>query len=179
LGESYGGNGGNGIEAFSASTVQLLDDITVAGPGGHAGSGGASYPGSPGQDRIASGGGTIVDLSGTAKHFISPTPVRENTIATLTFRGVSGETVKLLIARTPGFVFDALENGVLLLGAPIRTVNMGVIPASGVLNVQLPIPSIGPVLDASLLQLQARFTDSQGNVVLSGPSTMVILNQAF
>jgi hypothetical protein len=85
----------------------------------------------------------------------------------------------LLIARTPGFAFDPLESGVLLLGDPIRTINVGVIPASGVLHVQLPIPSIGPALESSLLQLQARFTDSQGNSVLGGPSSLVILNQAF
>ena len=177
--DTYGGNGGNGIEAFTASTVQLLDDFTQAGPAGQAGGGGSSYPGSPGHDRVVSGGGTIVDFAGTAKHFISPTPVRENTIATLTFRGVPGETVRLLIARTPGFAFDALESGVLLLGDPIRTVHVGMIPPSGALNVHFPIPSIGPALESSLLQLQARFTDPQGNAVLSGPSTMVILNQAF
>ena len=132
-----------------------------------------------GVDRFISSDSTVADLAGTSKHFVAPSPVRGSTAATLSFTGGPGETVTLLIARTPGFEFDATENGMLLLADPIRAIDLGVVPASGTLDVQFPIPAIGPELESSTPYLQARFTYGQGQSVLGGPSSLIVLNQAF
>ena len=97
----------------------------------------------------------------------------------MSFSWNPGEQVRLLIARTADYQLDLAHEGVNLLGSPTRIVNMGIVPPSGVLTAQVPAPAIGPNTPAINLQLQARFTDPQGNTVLSGPSSMVILNQAY
>jgi hypothetical protein len=177
---TWGGDGGNGLHLEYFSSGVLLDDLLVRGAGGPPGSGPESFDGAPGYARLAQlGENKFTDLPGASRHFISPTPVRENTSAVLTFTGVPGEQVELLISRSAGLRADRNENGVLLLGGPMRIASMGVVPASGTLLVQFPVFALDPGVESTVLYMQARFTDQQGNTVLSGPSSMVILSHLF
>jgi hypothetical protein len=179
LADAYGGDGGDGIRLESGSTAILLDDLLVPGLGGGAGNGPESYAGADGVAYLTDAGSTLTNLPGPSKHFVSPTPVRENTLTTLTFTGAPGEQVQLLISRTAGRYFDPTEEGVLLLGSPIRVVSLGVVPASGTLSAQIPVFTLAPGFESTVLHMQARFTDPQGNMVLSGSSSMVILSHLF
>jgi hypothetical protein len=179
MAEAYGGDGGDGIRLEYGSTAVLFDDVLVRGLGGAPGNGPESYGGADGNAYFTDPGSMLTNLPGPSKHFVSPTPVRENTLATLTFIGMPGERVQLLICRTSGHHFDAMESGVLLLGSPIRVVSMGVVPASSTLLVQFPVLALDPGVESTVLYMQARFMDQQGNTVLSGPSSMVILSHLF
>jgi hypothetical protein len=178
LSYTYGGDGGNGMTLSGGTRAILLDDIFSAGVGGPAGNGDSS-PGQFGHQRVASQGSQFRDLPGTAVRVGSSTPVRENTPTTLSFTGAPGEQAELLISRTSAHHFDAGESGVLLLGSPVRVITVGVVPASGILSVQIPVPGLDPGVEAAVLHMQARFIDPQGNTVLSGPSGMVILSHLF
>jgi len=120
--------------------------------------------------------------SGASKHLIAPTSLPQSTTSTITLSGASGDSVSLLIARQPGFEYDPAStgnSGVLMLAEPIRAIHVGVVPSSGVLTVNLPMITLAPGLDSSLLHLQARFTNIRGDSVLSGPSALVVLSSRF
>jgi hypothetical protein len=179
LAPAYGGDGGDGLRLEYASTAVLLDDVLVAGLGGGAGNGPESNPGDDGYEYVTATGSTLTFSPGRSRHLISSTPVRENTVAPLQFRGAVGEQVQLLISRNADLRADRTENGVLLLGGPIRIASMGVVPASGTLIVQFPVFALDPGIDSTALYMQARFIGQQGHSVLSGPSSMVILSHLF
>ena len=69
--------------------------------------------------------------------------------------------------------------GVLLVQPPLRRLSLGVIPASGVLDVQLPVPDLGAGVDASLVHAQAVFVDAGGQSLLSSPGVLVLLDSSF
>jgi len=113
------------------------------------------------------------------RHLVAESPVREGTTATLALTGEPGELVRLLISRTADRVPSPLHSGVLLLGSPIRLVQLGTVPPGGVLTAQVPVFALGPGLDVVTLHLQSRFTSAQGVTVLSGPAPWVVLDQGF
>jgi hypothetical protein len=179
LAPAYGGDGGDGLRLEYESNAVLLDDVLEPGVAGGAGNGPESDPGDDGYAYVTATGSALTYLPGRSRHLLSSTPVRENTVAPLKFTGAPGEQVQLLISRTAGLRTDRTESGVLLLGSPIRVVSVGVVPASGTLSVQIPVSSLDPGVESTVLYMQAPFTDPQGNTVLSGPSSMVILSHLF
>ncbi len=173
---SAGGHGGAGIEVSAAIATRLLDCTAQGGTGGALDPDECcSDPGFVGAARVGSG---YEDLPGPSRHLSSPTPVRELTTTTIDFTGTPGEQVILILARTTAHLYADAESGVELVGLPMRLIPMGTVPASGVLTKSLSIFGVGSV-PAVRIYLQAFFTDPQFNSVLSGPSTLVVLNQTF
>jgi hypothetical protein len=179
MSDAYGGDGGDGIRLNYGSNAFLLDDALVRGVGGGAGNGPESYGGEDGNALSTDAGSTATYLPGPSRHFVLATPVRGNTPANLILTGVPGEQVQLLMSRKAGHHFDLTEKGVVLLGSRIRTLSIGVVPASGTLSTQIPVPSLDPGFESTVLHMQARFIDAQGNAVLSGPNSMVVLSHLF
>ena len=174
---SYAGAGGAGIRLSGAATAEMLDTFEAGGAGGHAHPTACCSAGElPGPARLGSG---FTDLAGTSRHLVAESPVREGTTATLTLTGEPGELVRLLISRTADRKASPLHSGVLLLGSPIRLVQLGTVPPGGVLTAQVPVFTLGPGLEAITLHLQSRFTSPQGVTVLSGPAPWVVLDQGF
>jgi hypothetical protein len=178
LGESDGGNGGDGMQLSSASTAYLLQDIEQ---GGAAGPANPLYPtslsGSPGHART---GGAFTDLPGTSRRMHSETPVRENTSIQLTFTGTPGEQVALVVANSANHTLELAWNGVLLVtvGQLLLSMPVGTIPQGGTLTVPWDVPDLGG-LSSRVFHLQPVFRDAQGNRTLGNASSMVILSHLF
>jgi hypothetical protein len=176
FGQSWGGDGGNGIELFGASVV-LLDDIEQAGQGGPGGPGNCDNPGDPGLPRAGFG---FTDLSGASKHMTSPTPERENTVAQLTFSGTPGDQVALIVANDADYVLNLSWKGVVLVTTqhPLLTIPIGTIPSGGILPVSTGVLDLGGQ-PAKLLHVQPVFIDAQGHHTLGTPSSTVILSHVY
>jgi len=182
ISQAFGGDGGDGVLLDYGSHAYALGDELVLGLPGGAGNGPDSGSGSPGLSHFAWMHSTFSIVSGTAKHLIAPTSLAQSASPTITLSGAPGDSVSLLIARQPGFEYDPANtgnSGVLMLAEPIRAIHLGIVPASGVLTVNLPMITLAPGLDSTLLHLQARFTNIHGDSVLSGPSALVVLSSRF
>jgi len=177
--ETQAGDGGDGIRMFNSSSALLLDDIEL---GGHAGAhgDGVSFPGLDGQARAANSGSTFTDLAGAAKHFVSPTPVRENTVYSLTFTGTPGDRVALIVANEADYLLKLQWKGVWLvkLGHPLLSLPVGTIPPSGTLTVPWDALDLGG-LPSKLLHSQPVFIDAQGNRTIGNASSVLILSDLY
>jgi hypothetical protein len=182
ISQAFGGDGGDGVLLDYGSHAYALGDELVLGLPGGAGNGPDSGSGSPGLAHFAWLHSTFSLVSGASKHLIAPASLPQSTTSTITLSGAPGDSVSLLIARQPGFEYDPANtgnSGVLMLAEPIRAIHVGIVPASGVLSVDMPMITLAPGLDSTLLELQARFTNFHGDSVLSGPSVLVVLKSNF
>ena len=182
LSMAAGGDGGNGIDLTFSAHAFALDDVLESGLGGGAGNGPDSESGSSGAPHSESFGSVYAVVQGLSRHLMAPTSMIRNTTTAISLSGAPGDSVSLLIARQPGFDYDPAStgnSGVLMLAEPIRAIHVGVLPASGVLSIDLPVITLAPGLDSTLLQLQARFTNIHGDSLLSGPRALVVLGSKF
>ena len=177
---SEGGNGGAGIALTSGGDQAHVLATPAAGGWGGAGILVFCAPVAGPQAPARSGApAQFVDLTGSAHRLSAPVPVHEAAPATLTFTGQPGDHVALLLSRTVGATFVPAQSGVVLVAPPYRTLQLGTVPASGALTVQLPMPDLGAGIDAIRLFAQSSFTDAGGSSVLGSPATLVVLDRAF
>jgi hypothetical protein len=106
----------------------------------------------------------------------APSPVHAGTNAQLVLTGASGEHVTLYVSDATLARYIPGWNGELLVDPqpPHGTsIDLGTIPVSTMLTVQLPITD--PGVPAKTLYLQAVFSNAQGNKLLGTPRSMVVL----
>lgn len=157
--------------------ARFLDDVFEGGAGG-------DHPcGSPGTTAMSApfaSGATTAMLPGTKRLLLSPTPVRDATTTSLTFRGEPGDQVFLLGSRDSAHAWTPALGGVVLVGAPFTLqLDLGVLPASGVLTWPMPIPDAwAPAGGASILHIQPVFVAASGELHLGNPSTLVVIDHA-
>jgi hypothetical protein len=171
-GFANGGGGGNGIVAPADS--HGLDNVFSAGAGGA--SCGQGHSGPPGQN------GTVAELLvGPAQLTQLQNPVRDQSSVPVTFEGAPGSMVFLVVAHRRNHDYQPGLHGVLLAQAPYFAIlEMGTIPASGVLSSTLFVPdSWAPDFSATRFFTQAVFQSSGGAVTLSNPTSLVVLDHVF
>jgi hypothetical protein len=178
-------NGGDGLVVDATAHVDLLDvDAVAPGTAGNPGPGNVSCAqpaGANGTPGTAISGATanVTSINALRRGLSGTATVRELHDATLTFTGTPGDVVLLAWSAQPRHEFFAPFNGVITYGTPLRRLPMGTIPGSGTLTVVLPIAELGPGVQASKRCLQAVFRDVSGQVVLSDPMTLVLLDAAY
>jgi hypothetical protein len=186
--QAYGGVGGDGLMVFYPALAQLLDCTTAGGHGGH--NCGLSQPYAA-NGFATSGNSTPFVFTGTRLTFSAPSPMHELTATPVTFTGQPGEHVYLRMADATGFRPIASSKGVILThsvgasfapphsGAMHQTAyaaDLGVIPASGVLNTTLQFPDVA---SARSYHLQAFSIDSTGHSKLGSFASIVVLDSAY
>jgi hypothetical protein len=179
--ETWGGDGGDGISLDGDSIARLLDDVTTPGFAGPEGEGDGSNGGNNGLARNATPGSLFLDVAGPSKHMLTVTPVRENSVITMTFTGTAGDRVALYFATDADQVWIPTWAGTLLLHVdhPAWAVPVGEIPASGTLQVPWGIADLGG-LPSKLLHMQPVFVSAgPGHRKLGNASSMIILSHLY
>lgn len=184
---SSGGDGGDGIQVESG-LVRVLGTLATGGVGGWGWwqFGMTHFPGTDGAHGLARAGdpADFEDIAGSARELAAGSPVREGDTLDLAFTGIPGDRVTLLVgldARLQSHVPS--WHGPWLVQAPgskaksIRPI--GVIPASGTLNVSLSVFDLGYGVEARTLHLQALFRTSANEIYASNAATPVELDAAL
>jgi len=168
-----GKDGGDGIVHLQ-SLVRLLDTTVVPGTAGVATPGCGLPDGVPG-DAFFGDPGELHPLSGTARSFELASPLDSGASIQMSFAGEPGDAVIVVVGLQPAVgvwhpAFDAVQ----LVAAPILPMSFGVIPATGALDVALPVPPLAPGADFARYPAQALFVTPSAEVFHSGPSTVVL-----
>jgi hypothetical protein len=170
--EGYG-NGGTGLIVDANCSAHLLDNEYE---GGAAGMSAFGVPGSPGVGQMLQGPGLF--FAGSAHPLVaSPAAVREGESLSLSFSGAPGDVAMLMLHVTPNVFVLNNFGGALLLDLPLLLgpLTFGAIPASGTLSASVPIPELGPGIDALPVLLQALVNEAAG-LRLGGAAAIVMLD---
>ena len=113
--------------------------------------------------------GTTLNLPASARGFTIDSPVRENSFATLTATGASGDHVFVFSSLSAGYLEAWPSQGVFLLGAPYQgPVALGSI-GSGPLTVPVLVRDLPAGVEAATIHVQAFFLN--GSELVLGPAT--------
>lgn len=177
-----GGIGGSGLVVNSVSPTMIGSLVACDLSGATGGTGGGSSTcgmmgvhgasGSPFLGHAAS----LSMAAGPRRSFHAPIVVREHENVPFTVIAPPGERVLLLVSLTPDYSLSAAVDGPLLLGLPATRYAMGTTGPSGSLTRYATIRELGPGAVSAVRYLQAALVDAQGNVHLTGPSTLVVLD---
>jgi hypothetical protein len=184
IGPGSGGDGGNAIAVSgAAATARVLDCQLTAGDAGVMGGGtptcGATN-GTLGVTELAIGGASIVDVPGPHRTMHSPMPAHELGVLPLQFESAPGDRVYVFLSTGPRFLDQPQFGGVSLLKTPIfYRAFMGVVPASGKLDVNLGISNLPPGVEAVTWYAQEVVLDALGHRQLGGPATLCVLDSSF
>lgn len=176
---TQGGGGGHGFESVlptSPALFRRLDTIAQGLSGGNS-CGGFMSQGPLG---FATYGGIVSTIAGNARRLEGPALVRDDTLATLTFRGQAGEQVEIAVALNQAVhQFDPAQAGVLHVRNP-RWRAVGDVPASGVLTSALRMPNLSPADPGAVFVVQARFVDpTTGQARLSNVHALVLVDASY
>ena len=137
---SSGGSAGIGLRSEGTSQAQLLDSLTLGGSGASAliclAQTCPATP--PGAARL----GTITDIPLPARKLEVETPVVAGGSYRLTVVGQPGETVFTMYSEHAEATYVPLYFGPQITAHPIEFVLEGVIPASGTLEKDVPVPPL-------------------------------------
>jgi hypothetical protein len=184
LAPSAGGNGGPGVNAGGGTNVYLRDTQTAGGIGGIGGSGGqccpqTTWPPGPNGMNGQPTTGPITTVPGTSTVLVAASVVRELHTLDLVVNGTPGDTVYLGTAVLTQWTLDLGLEGVFLFGPPSRRILVGTVPASGVLQVGLPVPALPPGVGAQNRFMQVVVRTPTGQTQLGSPETLTILDSIY
>ncbi len=166
-----GGPGGDAIRFTSSLGV-----ATVRGNDFTSGIGGLGGDGAKAPDGVLVDSGTSTTFLSRVRRVSLPSPVREGSSALFGLDGESGDLVQIYASIAPGFTTLAQYEGTFLIGGPLvlSAVTLGVLPGGGLLDVALPVPDLGPGIDAFDVHVQSVFFDA-GATPLLGPARVLTL----
>ena len=185
-----GGTGGTGVRVSSSASspsVVLLGTLVVAGAAGRAGidhsdMGGSQcwgdgLPGSAGSTFVAAPG-DVQSLAGAPRGMTAPRVAREGQIVTAQCIGRRDDVVQILASDATQFAYDPQVLGVRLI-PPAQSVVLatGTIPASGSLDLVLPLPAVAK--NARPVYLQAYFVDRNGQGFAGTQVTVLELDSRY
>jgi hypothetical protein len=168
----HGGDGGDALEVQGAQ-AELLSNVLSPGFGSHGNGGGA------GQDGHAQAGGGVFDfLSVLPRSFAAPVLVPDTGTMAVTVYGQPRDRVWIVGSPVPVQRFVPALGGLRLIRAPAVMTHdpQGIIPASGRLDLQLPMVHLPPGTQVGTSFFQGIVKDVNGNTVLCGPMDPTILN---
>jgi predicted outer membrane repeat protein len=171
------GNGGDGIHlADAAAHAGLLDDTFIPGNGGKA-HGLPAHSGAPGQP--IAGPGTTQLFTGPQRTLTASTRiVSDQASLGLTIKGAPGDQVFLVTSTRAGFFSPPNTVGPFLVHVPalVPLDPIGVVPASGVLSVTVPVVPLGASEVQRIDYLQAGCLDASGQHLLTGSVLVEVLD---
>lgn len=184
-------NGGDAIEARDGSFLFAYDATLTGGKRGAtvdflqgfcvpAGLAGLSYRGA-GQtgyelDSAFPSGtqGTITTFNGVPRSLAAPALVEDGATVPLTITGPPGDTVVTLHAPRPDVVFAPILYGTSLTGLQPVVTPQGVIPASGVLEIELALPALPAGHAFQSWVVQSLQIDAESSYLSSGSLVHVV-----
>lgn len=173
----FGGKGGDALVIGATAQAQLLDNLLVGGEGGESlGFAGNFGDGAP---IDATSGGTVVQFPGTARSFELAPSGWQGSLEKLTVRGEPGDQVWFPAAQHAGFRFVPGLSGVWAIALPVKmlAVPQGVVPASGTLELLLPIAGSGR--EGDTLHFQGIVRSAGGQAFLGTPTAFTRLQCDF
>lgn len=174
-------DGGTGLlvgDLFGAPRVVVLDTALRGGSGGSA-PGINCAAGAKGADLEARGAG-VARIPIEARSFLAPSPTREGESLYLRFQGRPGDSVFLLGGKLAKPQLDPGFDGALHLNPIDGVRRLGPLPASGLLELALPIGELGLGVEAVTVVLQAVFfSPLDARSVTANPSAVLFLDRAF
>ncbi len=138
-------------------------------------------PSGPMGPAIALDASTQTTIPGEARTHVASSPVREDGTLSISFVGIPGDLAWGIIGMNPGAgVTRRSFDGPLLLSAPIVTAFVGTVPASGVLDVSVPIGELGLGVSGVVVHAQGTFFDPAARrFVLSEPTAVTLLDRSL
>ncbi|MEM1452368.1 MAG: hypothetical protein AAGI22_24910 [Planctomycetota bacterium] len=172
---AIGGDGGIGTLVETGSLCVASESELLPGPGGPfvgLGGGPGTMPGNPGSDVV----GAVTVVPGTHRDLVAPRSVESGETLELTLLGEPGEQVSVLVGNAGGHRYLGSAYGVLLAhgGVPV---DVGVVPASGVLNASVSLPPVASD-EASTWTVQALFRASPSTFRLSTTASVSVMGDA-
>jgi len=173
IGCTKSGDGGTGLIATSAQ-VQWIDTTVEGGPHGIFSTCG---PGQDGQDMQLIGV-TLVEYPFASRSLSGPRSTDDKQSLTLTVEGEVGDQVWILRGRAPTFQPTGGPLGIVLVPKlwVLPAAPMGVVPASGTLDVTLWTADYTGPEAGFMLYTQALVVGQGGEVRLSGPLHVLVRN---
>lgn len=159
-----GSCGGNALRLSDSTVATVLQTDIVSGL--------------PDCDHAAvTGSGTLVTLPGQTGEFSVDSPVAARAPLHYRFRGPPGWRAFVTYASEYTPVFDPVFHGMSVVPLDSPTVFVGTLPASGVLETDVPAGNLlDPGAEARVFYMQAKFYDlTTGRGVLGTPSALVIV----
>lgn len=165
-------NGGVGLQLGGGSPAAIvLDTALVAGPPDFLN--GCSQPGAP--TSVASG--TLQQLPGASIGFSVDSPARDGSTPAIKLTGTPGDMGALLMATSlPPVGYFAKYKGALVTGGPMLFL-IGVVPASGTIQVPLHFVDALPSGTGSTIFLQAAVLKAGGGALLGGPEQLTSFDE--
>jgi hypothetical protein len=168
------GDGGWAVTLVTASHLEVLDVTTIPGFDGEGLVQQVPY--------YVSANSHVRERPIAARAMTLPSPLREGETTTMTFQGVPGDVVTLTVAGEPAPLADLPGRiGPRAVGAPQFVFPMGIVPASGLLEVPFTAPEIPG--ERHLYFLQAGFVEGRGGIkrslVHGAPTLVRILDTAY
>jgi hypothetical protein len=166
FGAVYGGGGGHGVYVGEGATTWILSSLLT---GGH---GGASLSGNPG----ANGQPVFGTPAFSSDHVHSLTgggAVYTGGQLSLTLTGQPGDVALLFVSTTTGLLPQTKYASVLLESSSL-VLPLGILPPSGQLVLQSPVPAIAPLLELPVF-VQG-LAGKPGNASFTGAVSLVIVD---
>jgi len=157
--------------------VVTLDDVLAPGAGGITLNPVECFDGPAGLALEVTAPAT--ELAGRARAYRAAAPVREGAPLALTLEAEPGELAALLVSFAQAPVLVEPFAGVLLPADGLVILNLGAVPASGVLELAPAAPELPAGVPAVALFTQAVFLAPDGGVWLGDPSALLLLDAAL
>ena len=137
-----GGDGGAGLSCSPSSVCITLEAEITGGEGGRGSFGTSNTDGADAPASI----GSPFDVPGAQRRIEVDRAQRDGTPTPVRIVGTEGEVVSIQIADAGGLRYLGWQFGMYSLRPPLAapTVELGPIPASGVLEAQIDLPSVDP-----------------------------------
>jgi hypothetical protein len=186
FGAGNGGDGGHGIWITTdQADAWLLDNECNGGKGGQGGAGWGWFPpgkpGSPG-DPILAEPGTVYEFPGQAHKFAIPSPIRENEIFSMNFKGIPESVTGLFVAAEPDSkLIHAFKGQFLLSISPMPLFYYAGLldPVTGELELEIRAPELDPGMASLNIYIQSIFSDPSSDVVLGTARTVTELDEGY
>jgi len=175
------GDGGVGVHVDSAgttsSTVRIQDSFINGGFGGGSAPGCGFGQGLAGDDFDVVQG-TLQFIPGLSRSFGMASPVTEGQALPTGFNGSPGDQVLLLVSSAPAVGQFLPSFDVTLHISTFIVVDIGVLPSGGA-GLVLTAPQVPASVDFLHFQIQAAFLGTSGDVYVTGPTTVVVVEDGL
>jgi hypothetical protein len=173
IGCTYGGAGGDGIDATN-SQAQVLDVTLQPAGQGYSTCGSAWF--GPAGVPIRNTGGIVFTIPGTHRTLRTLAFASDASNTHITVTGQSGDRFYMARSFDMGFSFENAFHGAWMLSPTARAVARATIPASGVLTMQVQTTDVSG--DPRLMVLQGWCFDAANHPFLTGPVHVELFDAA-
>lgn len=174
------GDGGNGAALDGGAIFRRLNSPLLPGAAGTANYPRFGLPGNPGEPLVVIDG-VAASIAEFARRLEIASPIREGQSTQLTMTGQPNEPCWILFSLAAQPIYASGLRGTLVPALPVTVVGLGNLPSGGVaaIPIQLPAGALPPGIEAVPIHLQGMFAGASGPILLSSPSTLVVIDDAL